>query len=118
MSVPPAPDPPGVPQTPDAVSGLGPNGGLGAPYAATGTLAENASALVAAQSGVSAAASGQLTTEQTVQTALTAKLKTASSVNMDQEMARMIQLQTAYQANARIIGIVQTLYSQLLQAVQ
>jgi flagellar hook-associated protein FlgK len=37
---------------------------------------------------------------------------------MDTEMSHMIQLQSAYGANARILTTVQAMFTQLLQAVQ
>ena len=45
-------------------------------------------------------------------------MNTASGVNMDSQMALMITLQNAYGANARIIGLVQSMFAQLLQVVQ
>jgi flagellar hook-associated protein 1 FlgK len=108
----------GVAQPAGATAGLGPDGILNAPYSAPATLGDNATALVSAQAAVSANAANQLTIEQTVQTSLTSRLHTESGVNMDTEMAQMIQLQNAYGANARVISTMQTLFTQLLQAVQ
>jgi flagellar hook-associated protein 1 len=108
----------GVPQPAMATAGLGVNGTLNAPYAAPATLADNATALVSAQSGVSAAATSQLSTEQTVQTALSNNMTATSGVNMDTEMSYMIELQNAYGVNARIISTVQAMFTQLLQVVQ
>ncbi len=108
----------GVPWPAEAASGLGPGGTLSVSYAMPASLADHAAVLVSAQAGVSAAASGQLESEQAVQTVLTKTLADKSGVNMDKEMADMIQLQNAYGANARIIGMVQSMFSQLLQAVQ
>jgi len=107
----------GVAQTPGATTGLGPDGTLNAPYAAPATLADNATSLVSAQAAVSAAATNQLSTEQAVQTTLTSNLNKVSGVNMDSEMSRMIQLQNAYGANAKIITTMQAMFTQLLQAV-
>jgi flagellar hook-associated protein 1 FlgK len=108
----------GVPQPAAATTDLGPDGTLDAPYAAPATLAENATALVSAQSAASTAASSQLSTEQTVQTTLANNLNATAGVNMDTEMSYMIQLQNAYGVSARVISTVQTLYNQLLQVVQ
>jgi flagellar hook-associated protein 1 FlgK len=108
----------GVPQSPGATAGLGPDGTLSAPYAAPATLTGNATDLVAAQSAVSAAATNQLTTEQAVQTALSNNMTATSGVNMDTEMSLMIQLQDAYGANARVISSVQAMFTQLLTVVQ
>jgi flagellar hook-associated protein 1 FlgK len=108
----------GVAQTPGNTTGLGPDGTLNAPYAAPATLGDNATALVAAQAAVSAAASSQLTTEQAVQTTLNSNLTAISGVNMDTEMSYMIQLENAYGVNARVISTVQAMFTQLLQVVQ
>ncbi len=108
---------PGVQQPASATSGLGPNGDLAAPYMSPATLADNATALVTAQAAVSGTASNQLIAEQTVATTLNNALAATAGVNMDMEMSHMIQLQNAYGANARIISAVQSMFSQLLQAV-
>jgi flagellar hook-associated protein 1 FlgK len=108
----------GVAQPGSTTMGLGPDGTLNAPYGSPATLADNATSLVSAQAGVSAAATSQLSTEQAVQTTLTSNLTAASGVNMDTEMTRMIQLQNAYGANARIITTVQSMFTQLLATVQ
>jgi flagellar hook-associated protein 1 FlgK len=108
----------GVAQPAGATTGLGPDGTLNAPYAAPATLADNATALVSAQAALSATATSQLSTEQTVQTALNNNMTAVSGVNMDTEMSYMIQLQNAYGANARIIAAVQSMFTSLLQAVQ
>lgn len=108
----------GVPQPASNTTGLGPNGTLSAPYVPPATLADNATALVSAQSAVSAAATGQLTTEQTIQAALNSNLNSASGVNMDTQMSYMIELENAYGANARVISTVQAMFTQLLTVVQ
>jgi flagellar hook-associated protein 1 len=108
----------GVAQPAGATSGLGPDGTLSAPYAASATLVDNATAVVSAQAAVSAAASSQLTTEQAVQTTLSTNMTAVSGVNMDTQMSLMIELQNAYGANARIISTVQSMFNQLLAVVQ
>jgi len=108
----------GVPQPASNTSGLGPDGTLNAPYSAPPTLAANAAVLVSAQAGVSAAATAQLSSEQALQTTLNANVAAASGVNMDTEMATMIELENAYGANARVISTVQAMFTQLLQVIQ
>ena len=99
-------------------SGLGPTGKLNAPYTAPATLGGIASTMLAAQAQDSATTSTQADTEQAVQTTLASKLSAQSGVNMDTEMSNMIQLQNAYGANARVIAAVQSMWTQLLQAVR
>jgi flagellar hook-associated protein 1 len=108
----------GVTQPASATTGLGVDGTLSAPYAAPATLGDAATALVSAQAAVSAAATSQLGTELTVQTALSNNMSAASGVNMDTEMSHMIELQNAYGVNARIISTVQDMFTQLLSVVQ
>jgi flagellar hook-associated protein 1 FlgK len=108
----------GVPQPASNTAGLGPDGTLNAPYGAPPTLAANAAALVSAQAGVSSAASGQLSSEQTLQATLNANVTAVSGVNMDTEMSFMLELENAYGANARIISTVQAMFNQLLQVIQ
>ena len=107
----------GVAQPAGATAGLGADGTLSAPYAPPATLAAHATALVTAQASESASASAQLSTEQAVRKNLNDKLTATSAVNVDREMARMIQLQNSYAASARIISTVQGLFTQLIQAL-
>ncbi|HET6197160.1 MAG TPA: flagellar basal body rod C-terminal domain-containing protein [Acetobacteraceae bacterium] len=107
----------GVAQPASNTSGLGPTGSLNAPYTAPPTLAGIAATLLAAQAQGSATVSTQADTEQAVQTTLAGKLSSESGVNIDAEMSQMIVLQNAYGANARVISTIQTMWTQLLQAV-
>jgi flagellar hook-associated protein 1 FlgK len=100
------------------VSALGPAGNLNAPYAVPATLQQLASTMLASQAQDSAATTSQLATQQAVQTSLAGKLATQSGVNMDTEMSTMIQLQSAYGANAKVIAAVQAMWTQLLNSVQ
>jgi flagellar hook-associated protein 1 FlgK len=108
----------GVPQPAGNTTSLGPDGTLSAPYAPPVTLADNATALVSSQAAVSAAASSQLTSEQTLQTTLNNNMAAVSGVNMDTEMSYALELENAYGVNARIISTVQTMFNQLLQVIQ
>ena len=108
---------PGVTQPAPATTGLGPAGTLAAGFAAPADLAAQATAVVAQEAATSAAASGQLTTEQGVQTTLQGRLTAISGVSIDTEMSTMIQLQNAYDANAKVLSAAQAMWSQLLQAV-
>jgi flagellar hook-associated protein 1 FlgK len=74
--------------------------------------------MVASQAQESAATTTQADTELAVQSTLASKLSAQSGVNMDNEMSRMIELQNAYGANARVIATIQSMWTQLLQAVQ
>lgn len=108
----------GVPQPAFHSTGLGPGGTLTAAFSGDATLANYAADLTAVQSAQSAATSSQLSTEQSVQTALANQVNAISGVNIDTEMSKMIALQNAYSANARVISIAQAMFNQILQATQ
>jgi flagellar hook-associated protein 1 FlgK len=81
-------------------------------------LSDYATDMVSSQAQQSATTTGNLATEQALQTSLTSKVAAVSGVSMDTEMSMMITLQNAYGVNARIMTAVQSMFSQLLQAVQ
>lgn len=108
----------GVAQPLPAQTGLGPAGTLDAPYPSPADLAGLARALVTAQGQESARASTSLGTATALQTALNGKLASTSAVSIDQEMTTMLQLQSAYAANARVISAVQTMMDQTLQMIR
>jgi len=100
-------------------NGLGATGNLTAPFNAGGDALSNfATSLVSSQAQQSADVTSNLTTEQALQSSLNAKVASVSGVNMDSEMSQMLSLQQAYSANARVISAVQSMFTQLLQAVQ
>jgi len=107
----------GVAQPGVATTGLGPAGTLAAGFVAPSDLAGFAATLVSAQSQDSAAVSAQVTGETALQTNLQGRLSSGAAVSIDTEMSTMLQLQTAYGANARILPTVQSMWSQLLAAV-
>jgi flagellar hook-associated protein 1 FlgK len=108
----------GVAQPAFHTTGLGPTGAASSPYAGSGALGDLATAMVGAQAQDSAAATGQLATEQAVQTTLQSKFSAQSGVSMDTEMSTMVQLQNAYGASARLISAAQAMWTQLLSTVQ
>jgi flagellar hook-associated protein 1 len=100
-------------------NGLGGTGNLSAPFNAAGdALSDYATSLISSQAQQSAAITGNLTTEQALQSSLNAKVTAFSGVDMDTEMSQMLTLQNAYSANARVIAAVQSMFNQLLQAIQ
>ena len=109
---------PGVAQPAPNLDAMGPTGTLAAPIAAPAALGDFATALLASQAADAADASNTATTSSDTQKALQQSLSTTSGVNMDTELAQMVQLQNAYAANARVITTMQSLWTQLLQTVQ
>ena len=107
----------GVTQSPLPSAGLGPAGGLSAPFSTAGSLNDVATSLVGAQSQDLAHTSAVLGNEQAVQSTLQTKFSSTSAVNTDTELATMIALQNSYGANAKIFTAVQSMWSQLLAAV-
>ncbi len=108
----------GVGQPDPATSDLGPAGNLSAPYAPPATLAGLATALVAAQAQESAATTNSLETQQALHDSLAKRLTAGSGVDLDTEMALMLSLQTAYSANARVLTVIQALFSEMMNSVR
>lgn len=109
---------PGVAQPTPAQAGLGPLGTLTTPYAPPVRLAGLATALASAQTTARAEADAQHGSARTLQTALDDRLAASSAVSIDQEMTVMLQLQSAYAANARIVSTVQAMLDQTLQMLR
>jgi flagellar hook-associated protein 1 len=107
----------GVAQPSPNVSGLGVLGNLNAPYSPPATLAGFASVLASAQSADVSNAAAQLTSETAVQSTLSSQFTATSGVDTDTELSKMVALQNAYSANARIIGAAQSMWEALLTAV-
>jgi flagellar hook-associated protein 1 FlgK len=108
----------GVAQAPLATSLLGPSGTLGTNFTAPLDLGDYANALTASQSSDSANATTQSTDTQGVQTSLQNMLTGTTGVDMDTELGRMIQLQNAYGANAKVISTVQEMFADALAMIQ
>jgi flagellar hook-associated protein 1 FlgK len=107
----------GVAQPAPAVTGLGADGTLAAPYATPANLAGFATAVVSAQAADSATTTTSLTNAQALQSTLQSALSGGSGVNIDTQMSNMVMLQNAYGANAKIIGTLQAMFSEALNMV-
>lgn len=79
-----------------------------------GTVGDLISQTMDYTGNVAADAKSNDDTQQTAVTALNQRLDSEYGVNVDEEMARLLELQNAYSANARIISAVQDLMSKLL----
>ncbi|RYD28878.1 MAG: flagellar hook-associated protein FlgK [Lysobacteraceae bacterium] len=77
-----------------------------------------ASTLVAGFAQQSTQATTAATSSTALRTGLDTRLAARSGVSVDTELAQMVALQTAYAANAKVITAVQSMWQQLLQAVQ
>ncbi len=60
-------------------------------------------------------AQGDLQTQQLTMSTLDLRVEQEYGVNIDEEMARLMELQNAYAANARVVSIVQELLQTLMQ---
>jgi flagellar hook-associated protein 1 FlgK len=109
---------PGTAQPAVNLTQMGPPGSLSANYTTTPDLAGFATAVLTANASAASTASSAATTAQDSQTALQQNISKQSGVNIDAELASMVQLQNAYSANARMISTMQTLWSQLIQNTQ
>ena len=98
-------------------TGLGTTASLSLPYSGTGSLADFASRLVSTQGADAQNAQTNLTNETAVQTSIADSVNNVSGVSIDTEMSKMVSLQNSYQANAKVIAAVQSMFSSLLDAV-
>ncbi|HVY16218.1 MAG TPA: flagellar hook-associated protein FlgK [Rhodopila sp.] len=108
---------PGVSQPAPASTALGPDGNLSAPSGGVATLSGIATALVSGLSEQSATVTTNLTAANSLQSALSSQLNSTTGVNLDSEMSKMVTLQTAYGANARVLSAVETMFNEILQVV-
>ncbi len=79
------------------------------------TLSTFADRMVSYWGAASASAASALESQSTIQSNLEERMKTASGVNVDQELARLIQLQSAYAANARVMSTAKEMLDALMQ---
>jgi flagellar hook-associated protein 1 FlgK len=89
--------------------------GLGAasqPF--TGSIGDFARGVIDTQARASASATRVADGQSLVMSSLTDRYSSASGVDVDEEMGRLIQLQTAYGANARVITAVREMLDMLM----
>lgn len=82
-----------------------------------GTLAGQATELVASVAGQASAASARLKTDQGVAQALSTRLASTTGVSVDAELADLVKLQAAYTANARVLASTNQVWNDLFAAV-
>ena len=80
-------------------------------------LPTQASTLVASYAALASQSKAVADTNTAVRSGLESRLSAVTGVSVDSELAHMIQLQSAYAANAKVITAVQSMWTQLLQAV-
>jgi flagellar hook-associated protein 1 FlgK len=107
----------GVVQPPAPTAGLGVGGTLSASFSGATDITSLATNVTSVQAETIGQAATDLTSETAIQTALTTKVSSVSGVSVDDEMASIVALQNAYQANAKVITAMQSMFSALLTAV-
>lgn len=101
------------PRTFAAASGIG---GSSGPF--TGSIADFSSQIVVTQAANASSATQLNQGQQTVLNAVQSRYSQDAGVNIDTEMTQLIQLQTAYGANARILTAAKDMMDMLLRVVQ
>ena len=109
---------PGVAHIAIPTTGLGPDGTLGTSLSGLVTLEDYASALVAQQTLLRADATGRRTQAEALGEVLATRLSERSGVDVDKEVAAMVELQMAYGVNARVISTIQAMWDALFSAVR
>lgn len=100
-------------QTATTFSPVGGIGSVSSPY--RGTITAFLGQVVSTQGATYASAQRVHAGEEVVTNNLAERMDETSGVSIDDEMARLIQLQTSFQANARVIAVVQEMIDALLR---
>ncbi|MDA7949631.1 MAG: flagellar hook-associated protein FlgK, partial [Hyphomicrobiaceae bacterium] len=80
----------------------------------SGSIVSYAQRIVSLQTGRADQAVSEMTAQEVVVTALQERFQEDTAVNIDKEMAELIELQNSFAANARIIQVVDELFDVLL----
>ena len=89
--------------------------GTTASFRLGGTVADIISQTINFQGNAAAAAISDSETQELTLDALTQRLDSEYGVDVDEEMARLMELQNAFAANARVMSVVQELMDALMQ---
>jgi len=104
---------PAIPST-----GLGPDGSLDSPFLPPASIGDYAARITGLYAADLASANAAREDAGTLKTSLSSRFATQSGVDIDAELARMVALQNAYAANARVLSTVQNAWDALLGAVR
>lgn len=108
---------PPIPTLPFRTDLLGPGADISTRIVGSLRLVDFAQKLVNEQTQEVALSETRKTDESTLRDLLQSQLLNESSVNLDEEMGRLVVVQTAYAAAARVINAVNDLFQELLRAV-
>lgn len=104
---------PAVPTT-----GLGPAGNLVASFGPPARIVDHGAALAASHANVAASATDRALEATAARTRIETLLAQREGVDVDAEMATLLQLQNAYTANARVMAVVQEMWDTLFASVR
>lgn len=91
------------------------NAVLGSVFSSGATgLPEQATSLIAGFAQLASQAKATADTNTAVRSGIESRLSSETGVSVDSEMAKMVQLQAAYGANAKVVSAVQQMWTQLL----
>ncbi|MFC0386644.1 flagellar hook-associated protein FlgK [Muricoccus vinaceus] len=108
----------GVAHPPIPGTGLGPGGTISTGAPTSGRITDFAATVTGRQSAEAAAAKGDAGQATAVRAQLGTLVQQREGVDVDAEMASMVQLQNAYAANARVMSAVQDMWDALLASVR
>jgi flagellar hook-associated protein 1 FlgK len=108
----------GVQALADALSSAQPVIARGGLPAKSVTLATYAGDIIARSASLADNAKQAASRDQTLAETLQYRAAEVSGVNLDEEMARLVQLQQAYAASARIVTVTNDLFGELLDMVR
>jgi flagellar hook-associated protein 1 FlgK len=109
---------PGVAQPAIVAAGLGPDGTLVSSLSGLNTLEGHAAALVSEHGAARARAEEAQQRAGAFRDMMGERIAERSGVDVDKEVAAMVQLQTAYGVNARVVSTVQAMWDALFGAVR
>ncbi|MCB1538703.1 MAG: flagellar hook-associated protein FlgK [Rhodospirillales bacterium] len=107
-----------VQHTPFNVSGLGPGGNLNGGVETATSLIDYSTQAIGNQSNAADNVDRTLTTEDNYRATIEKQYLDTTGVNLDEEMALLINIQTAYSASARTISVVQDMLNTLMDAMR
>ncbi len=108
----------GVPHEAFRETELGPNGDINLGLTGLTSLVQYAQGMVGSHAETHQRTTSSLDGEQIFFNALEQRMLNESGVDLDQELAKLIELQTAYSASARMIAASEQMFNTLLNAVR
>lgn len=107
----------GVPWSAFRTANMGPDANLSSGLSSSGNIVDYATGMIAQQAQDASKAKDTDTSESAYLTTLGTRNSNLSGVNIDQEMAELVRVQSAYSASAQVITATQRLFDSLLSAV-